>query len=96
MEGPDLSELNSSVSSFVHQVFASPHCVTAAAAASNLTSSGNIIVNETGSVHLSFTCDEGAELFVIWSGCHANVPLDKMPPLHVVPHLPPSGNHFLS
>ena len=94
-EGPDLSELNPSISSFVHQVFSSTDCIlSSSAAAKNLQSSGNIIVNETGSVHLSFACDEGAELFVIWSGRHTNVSPDKMPPPHILPDLPPTGNSY--
>ena len=42
--------------------------------------SGGWIINRPGSVHLSFTCSEGAELLVLWSGSHfaldgANEPL---------------------
>jgi hypothetical protein len=38
------------------------------------------LVNEKGSVHLSYTTEEGAELLVLWSGAHANIPLDQYPP----------------
>jgi hypothetical protein len=31
---------------------------------------GGWIINRPGSVHLSFTCSEGAELLVLWSGSH--------------------------
>lgn len=37
-------------------------------------SKGDFFKNETGSVHQSFTKDEGAILLFFWSGCHANVP----------------------
>ena len=37
------------------------------------------IINEIGSIHLSFTRDEETILLVVWSGGHANVPKDEYP-----------------
>jgi hypothetical protein len=50
-----------------------------------------ILINEVGSVHLSFTREEGAVLMVLWSGGHANVPVDGYPAAGVIPNLPPEG-----
>jgi hypothetical protein len=36
-------------------------------------SAGQFIVNESGSIHLSYTKEDGAELVVFWSGNHANI-----------------------
>jgi len=40
---------------------------------------GSLLVNEIGSIHLSFTKDDGCVLFVLWSGGHANVPTESLP-----------------
>lgn len=37
------------------------------------------LINEKGSIHLSYTTEEGAELLVLWSGSHGNIPLDQYP-----------------
>lgn len=42
--------------------------------------SDRFLVNEKGSIHLTYTTDDGAELLVLWSGGHANIPLDQYPP----------------
>lgn len=34
---------------------------------------GKFLVNPIGSVHQSFTGEEGAVILVLWSGCHANI-----------------------
>ena len=34
---------------------------------------GKFLANRVGSVHQSYTGDEGALVLVLWSGCHANV-----------------------
>lgn len=35
------------------------------------------IINDTGSIHLSYTKSEGCALYTLWSGVHANVPTEK-------------------
>ena len=90
--GPDLRNLNCSVSSFQHNIFSNTdhqQISTSVPSSSSSTAANNdVIINEVGSVHLSFTCSEGAELFVIWSGHHANVPIDMLPSPGVVPPFP--------
>lgn len=40
---------------------------------------GSVLVNEIGSVHLSYCSpEEGCDLFVLWGGCHASI--SKPPP----------------
>jgi len=34
---------------------------------------GDFLANDIGSVHQSYTCDDGCLLLVLWSGCHANI-----------------------
>jgi hypothetical protein len=46
------------------------------------------LLNEKGSVHLSFTKEEGACLLVLWSGSHANIRKEDYPPTGVLPTLP--------
>lgn len=38
------------------------------------------VANEIGSIHRSFTLEQGCELLVLWGGCHANVPVKLTPP----------------
>lgn len=64
--GPDMSHLPISKCTFEYR------CVSAK-------SLSRFLVNESGSVHLSFTRDDGAELVVLWSGNHAKIEGDKMP-----------------
>lgn len=54
----------------------------------------SFLINERGSIHLSYTSDDGALLLVLWSGGHGNIPLDQYPddaaqslrlPSHVLP-----------
>lgn len=54
----------------------------------------SFLINERGSIHLSYTSDDGALLLVLWSGGHGNIPLDQYPddaaeslrlPSHVFP-----------
>jgi len=81
-EGPDLSSpavsstaTNSSISLplFVHQSV----------------SAGGFIVNNKGSIHLSFTKeDEETILLVLWSGKHALLPSEFQPQAGVLPALP--------
>ena len=40
---------------------------------------GDFVVNAVGSVHQSFTKNEGALSVVLWSGCHANVRPERCP-----------------
>lgn len=40
-------------------------------------SSGKFLVNPTGSVHQSFTGEDGALILVLWSGCHATIPPER-------------------
>lgn len=40
---------------------------------------GQALVNEVGSVHISFTREEGALLLCLWSGRHADIPLSGLP-----------------
>lgn len=42
-------------------------------------SPSRFLVNERGSVHLTYTLDDGAHLLVLWSGAHANIPPDRYP-----------------
>mmetsp|Transcript_20634 Transcript_20634/g.19970 ORF Transcript_20634/g.19970 Transcript_20634/m.19970 type:complete len:270 (+) Transcript_20634:2237-3046(+) len=46
------------------------------------------LVNEKGSVHLSFTKEEEACLLVLWSGSHANIRKEHYPPPGVLLELP--------
>lgn len=39
----------------------------------NRVKKGQCMLNETGSVHQSFTEDDGCVILVLWSGCHANI-----------------------
>jgi len=39
----------------------------------------SFLINERGSIHLSYTSDDGALLLVLWSGGHGNIPLDQYP-----------------
>lgn len=39
-----------------------------------------VIVNSIGSIHLSYTKEDGATLIVLWGGSHANIPLQDYPP----------------
>ena len=41
---------------------------------------GEFIANAVGSVHQSFTKEDGALILVLWSGCHANIRPEKIPP----------------
>jgi acetolactate synthase-1/2/3 large subunit len=40
---------------------------------------GEFLVNEIGSVHRSFTLEDGAELFCLWGGSHCDVPVRYTP-----------------
>lgn len=95
--GPDLSQISAD-NSFSYG------CVEASKDGVDLSKS--FIINEKGSVHITFTRNEvsrvnfqnfhifsfirkrfhfhsqGAVLLVLWSGGHANVPLDQLPPDH--------------
>jgi len=37
------------------------------------------IINEKGSMHMSYTSPEGAELLVLWSGAHGRMPIEYYP-----------------
>lgn len=43
---------------------------------------GGIYVNEVGSIHQSFTRDEGCLLLCIWGGSHLNLPPEHWPPTY--------------
>ena len=45
---------------------------------------GDFVVNAVGSVHQSFTKNDGALIVVLWSGCHANVRPEKCPPSNLL------------
>jgi len=45
----------------------------------NILPEGSFLVNEIGSVHQSYTENEGVVLLVLWGGCHANVTKPRMP-----------------
>ena len=107
-DGPDLRNVDYSISSFEHRIISSNSSSSVKHKnteinelkydasekyfhKNHILKDINVIINEVGSIHLSFTCSEGAELFVIWSGCHANIPMDMLPPESVVPKLPPEG-----
>jgi hypothetical protein len=55
---------------------------------SGTTASAGFLINEKGSVHLSYTGNQGCHLLILWSGCHANVSQSKYPPRGVLPELP--------
>jgi hypothetical protein len=40
---------------------------------------GSFLVNDVGSVHQSYTEEEGAVLLLLWGGCHANITPSHMP-----------------
>lgn len=46
------------------------------------------LINEKGSVHLSYSGSKGCHLLLLWSGCHANVQKSGYPPRGVLPALP--------
>lgn len=45
----------------------------------HLYSQSRFLINERGSIHLTYTLDDGAELLVLWSGGHANIPPARLP-----------------
>jgi hypothetical protein len=49
------------------------------------------LLNEIGSVHLSFTRADPCLLLVLWSGSHAYVQESHYPPQGVIPMLPDDG-----
>ena len=61
--GPDMSNLPLSKFTFEYRCVASK----------------GFLVNESGSIHLSFTREDGAELVVLWSGNHANIEGERVP-----------------
>jgi hypothetical protein len=40
----------------------------------------SFLINPKGSIHLSYTSEEGANLLVLWSGTHGNIPAHEYPP----------------
>jgi quercetin dioxygenase-like cupin family protein len=42
-------------------------------------SAGDMLVNEVGSIHQSYTKDEGCVLLCLWSSAHADIPCCHMP-----------------
>jgi hypothetical protein len=46
----------------------------------HLYSHSRFLINERGSIHLTYTLDDGAELLVLWSGGHGNIPPTRLPP----------------
>jgi hypothetical protein len=45
----------------------------------NAVSQGEMLANEVGSVHQSYTKDEGCVLLCLWSSAHADIPCSHMP-----------------
>jgi hypothetical protein len=81
--GPDMTK----ASGFIHRVtYEAPDSI------NDPLSTEGFLINEIGSVHLSFTHLEGAVLFVLWSGAHANVPINQYPVPGTIPDLPESGS----
>lgn len=52
------------------------------------TSTGNILINEKGSIHLTFTQVEETKLLVLWGGKHANIQKHMYPPSDILGTLP--------
>jgi hypothetical protein len=88
--GPDLSQGVSGVfkqrssSAINHEEISDPGSLTQ----NHEKNHKGFLVNEKGSVHLSFTKEEGACLLVLWSGSHANIRKEHYPPLGVLLELP--------
>jgi len=62
--GPDLSTTTTTTTTFEEK----------------LVRAGSMMVNEIGSIHQSFTREEGAVLLCIWGGSHFNLPPERYPP----------------
>lgn len=67
-DGPDLSCLDKDPL-FVHR--------STTAATTNIQE--RFLINEKGSIHLSYTMEDGADLLVLWSGGHGNIPVEQYP-----------------
>lgn len=67
-DGPSLLDLDHEVK-FMHR------STTAASPAVQ----DRFLVNEKGSIHLSYTMEDGADLLVLWSGSHGNIPAELYP-----------------
>jgi len=51
-----------------------------------------VLMNEPGSVHLSFTCSDGVTVLLLWSGVHAYFLPEHYPVEGSIPPLPDGGN----
>ena len=88
--GPNMITMNTKTSKFIHRVTRA-----ATTEDSSLSDHYSFLVNELGSIHMSYTEDDGAVILAIWSGRHANVPLSEYPVEGVLPPLPNNGEHIL-
>lgn len=52
------------------------------------------LINEVGSMHLTYTQANGAELLLLWCGTHLYVPPEHYPPPGVLPPLPADGKNI--
>ena len=87
--GPNMTTMNTTTSKFIHRV------TRAATEDSTQSDNNSFLVNELGSIHMSYTEDDGAVILAIWSGRHANVPVSEYPVEGVLPPLPNNGEHIL-
>ena len=52
------------------------------------TTSDNILINEKGSIHLTFTQENETQLLVLWGGKHANIPKAFYPAYDILGSVP--------
>ena len=78
-EGPDLTDPSLALH-FVHRSVSSAPEANDARCDKLEDYTTGFLINEKGSIHMSYTLEDGAELLVLWSGSHGNIPVEKFPP----------------
>lgn len=77
---PDLRNLPLPKADHHNQSWFSHQCIQSPSSIVDFTEiSKSFIINDKGSMHLTFTRDEGACLLVLWSGAHVTIPLEYQP-----------------
>ena len=76
-DGPNLSDPKLSLK-FTRRHTTAPINNESAVSSADFYKSG-FLINEKGSIHMSYTMDDGAELLVLWSGGHGNIPAEQYP-----------------
>lgn len=79
---------------FMNQV-KNPKFIHRVTSASGSDSDNSYLINEPGSVHLSYTTDDGAILLLLWSGKHVYFHKDGQPEEGSIPALGDSGSPYI-